>query len=1568
MPSKPIVVVLGMHRSGTSALTRGLDALGLSLGNHLIPGRFDNQKGFWEDAQVNEFNESLLLSLGYLWHSNTSNLSLDWEGPQLCQRKDDAVKLLSQKLPAEGIFAFKDPRTVVLLEFWQAVFAELELEPRYIFSHRNPLDTARSLAARDELPLDKSLYLWAISLLLFLQNTTEYRRVVVCYENLLEDPARELQRIVLGLDIPFELKPEALKEFADKFLDGGLKHHASGPEETIEAMSSLNGLQALYELATGLGTDQLSFGSEEYEQRLNTLQTRFERQQPLLKLHALAEQHVVALEQERDDLNQNVAELTDRSTALKSDFDASSAQLQSAYADLGQSNQALEKANEALTDVHSALEERTAEARKLNLELDRLGSEIDARDTHIEALNSEQAATREELTSTYQTLATRDRALETRSAEFTAAQSQQRVLEHQVHTLQIHADELQRSFSWRITAPLRWLVKNLVLRPVSILRAVAASIITIIWSLVPGGSNGGKRALKRALFTLFRFPLKYTGFYRDWVEYEEALRRADIDELPEGDQTAFSIEAAARRYEEAAYSQAPESPAAKLIAFYLPQFHQIPENNDWWGEGFTEWSNVKPALPQYDGHYQPHVPAELGYYDLTDNTVMQRQAEMAKQFGLGGFCFYFYWFKGKRLLESPVLDYLANQAIDFPFCLCWANENWSRTWDGLDKELLIAQDHSEEDDLALIEYLSKYFLDNRYIRIDGKPLLMVYHPSLLPDPIATAGRWREWCRNNGIGEIYLVTTHSFDAVDPATFGFDAATEFPPNNTAPAVITEHTPGLASDFEGIIYDWNSIAERSNNYVDPGYKLFPAVNPAWDNTARRKNRGAVFAGSTPRRYERWVGNAVNETRRRFAEPSEQLVFVNAWNEWAEGAHLEPDATYGFSYLNATRRALDAAPRNEGEGRPRLLVVGHDAAPHGAQYLALNMVKYLTRDFAFDVEVVLLEGGTLIEDYRHLTTVHCLEGADPAGSRARDLAIELKNRGFSSAISNTCVCGLFTQTLKESGFQVISLIHELAGVLESRGLAPEAKAIAGFADHVIVPSEVVAQGFRQFTDLPDSKLVLRPQGLYKRNRFRTPEQRAAARQELRQRYNLSQDQKIVLCAGYADKRKGIDLFVKAGLQVLKERQDVTFLWLGHWDTTLRAGIDKTIQASGLGENFLFVDLTQDTDPYFAGSDIYALTSREDPFPSVVMESLDVGVPVVGFDKAGGFTDLLNRGCGLLAPLLDNNSYADSILELLNNEDHRITLGECGERIVRAEFSFRHYLFDLLDMVGHKLKRVSVVLPNYNYENFLPARIDSILRQTYPIYELIVLDDASTDGSIEVIQEQLSEAHVDYRLILNEENSGSPFAQWMRGADLAQGEFLWIAEADDSAEPDFLETALKAMSNERVVLSYTESKQIDENDLQLATNYRYYTDDISREKWKTDYVETGKNEISQALAVKNTIPNVSAVVFKAAAFKQALHENYEEIISYRNAGDWVLYIRMLQGGDIAFFKEALNIHRRHSESVTISSFNRTQYDEIAKVQSFASDCYPPDENISDIAENYLCRLREQFSLSDTSW
>jgi len=347
--------------------------------------------------------------------------------------------------------------------------------------------------------------------------------------------------------------------------------------------------------------------------------------------------------------------------------------------------------------------------------------------------------------------------------------------------------------------------------------------------------------------------------------------------------------------------------SVRLIAFYLPQFHPIPENDRWWGKGFTEWTNVTQAKPNFRGHEQPRLPADLGFYDLRLAEVREAQADMARHYGVYGFCYYYYWFAGKRLLHRPLDEVLASGEPNFPFCICWANENWSRRWDGRESDVLIAQEHSDTDDLAFVKQLERLLLDRRYIRIRGRPLLLVYRIELLPDPARTAEIWREYCRNSGIGELFLASVQSFGSVnDPTRFGFDAAVEFPPHERA--VLLEPQPRMSnSNFTGVVYDYRATAEKFMRRPLPPYPFFRTVMPSWDNTARRQNKSDIFVNSTPEAYGRWLAHLVEQTRWLRA-PGERVVFVNAWNEWAEGNHLEPDQRHGHDYLEATRHALGA------------------------------------------------------------------------------------------------------------------------------------------------------------------------------------------------------------------------------------------------------------------------------------------------------------------------------------------------------------------------------------------------------------------------------------------------------------------------------------------------------------------------------------------------------------------------------------------------------------------------------------------------------------------------------------
>jgi Glycosyltransferase WbsX len=341
----------------------------------------------------------------------------------------------------------------------------------------------------------------------------------------------------------------------------------------------------------------------------------------------------------------------------------------------------------------------------------------------------------------------------------------------------------------------------------------------------------------------------------------------------------------------------------KALAFYLPQYHPIPENDEWWGKGFTEWRNVTKARPLFPGHYQPHVPGELGYYDLRVPEVREAQAELAREHGIHGFVYYHYWFHGRRLLERPFEEVLASGAPDFPFALCWANEEWTRGWDAQTGHVLVRQEFSEEDDLAHIRYLLRAFSDPRYITIDGRPLLLIYRPTLVPDVRRTSELWRREVQKAGFPDLYLCWVESWGPPPgdqgPTPFGLDASVGFMPLRGDEV----HAP-LETLRGHRVLDYQSAAEAEIKHLDRPWKRFPSVMVGWDNTARRARGATIFQGATPAHYEQWLQATADSLADVRAE--ENYLFILAWNEWAEGNHLEPDQRYGRAFLEATRSVL--------------------------------------------------------------------------------------------------------------------------------------------------------------------------------------------------------------------------------------------------------------------------------------------------------------------------------------------------------------------------------------------------------------------------------------------------------------------------------------------------------------------------------------------------------------------------------------------------------------------------------------------------------------------------------------
>jgi lipopolysaccharide biosynthesis protein/tetratricopeptide (TPR) repeat protein len=356
-----------------------------------------------------------------------------------------------------------------------------------------------------------------------------------------------------------------------------------------------------------------------------------------------------------------------------------------------------------------------------------------------------------------------------------------------------------------------------------------------------------------------------------------------------------------------------------LIAFYLPQFHPIPENDTWWGTGFTEWTNVTRTHPLYKDHRQPRLPAELGFYDLRLPEVRQAQAELARQYGLSAFCYYYYWFNGRRLLERPLDEVLTTGKPDFPFLICWANEPWSRNWDGFDRDILLPQTYEPGWTTHFARDVAPLLRDPRYFRLDGKPTLLIYRIGHIPEARAAVHQLRAALSEEGVPDVHLAAAWVWfpaDAempADPSGSGLDAYFEIPPHWLPAQALQPLPPGLADNFAGEIKDYNQTVRTTLAKLDEPVvgRRHRGAMVGWDPTARKGGRSVIFHGATPTNFRRWLRGIVTHERQ---QPGERIVFINAWNEWAEGAYIEPDREFGRGWLEAIASATQVEWRRPG------------------------------------------------------------------------------------------------------------------------------------------------------------------------------------------------------------------------------------------------------------------------------------------------------------------------------------------------------------------------------------------------------------------------------------------------------------------------------------------------------------------------------------------------------------------------------------------------------------------------------------------------------------------------------
>jgi len=997
----------------------------------------------------------------------------------------------------------------------------------------------------------------------------------------------------------------------------------------------------------------------------------------------------------------------------------------------------------------------------------------------------------------------------------------------------------------------------------------------------------------------------------------------------------------------------------RLIAFYLPQFHPIPENDLFWGEGFTEWRNVTKARPQFKGHTQPKLPGSLGFYDLRVPEVMKTQARLAKQYGIEGFCFHFYWFNGRRVLEKPIEQLLANPEIDIQFCINWANENWTRSWDGKEREVLIEQNHTAQDDIDFINEVKRFFDDPRYIKVDSKPVLMLYNPTLLPNASATAKRWRQRCKELGF-EIFLLVaeTHGFDSQSETWF--DGLVEFPPLRKLPEDAT-HKYELLDSFHGNVFDYADLASIHSTEQQVNFPVFKTVSPSWDNTARRNDKATIFAGSTPTLYQDWLTKAVNSTIVK-QNDKQRLVFVNAWNEWAEGAYLEPDAQYGYAYLNATARTLKKFDTDQAT----LIFTSHDANLGGAQNLILTLLQWLRSHTDLNIKIVCASNGVQKSRFESLYPTFIVDNDDHrAKHKVREELLRFCGDNVSAIFMNSVVSASLLDYLKPVDAPRILYAHELENSIEKfYGREKLSQSIHLF-DAIIGGSQPVIDNLVASYSIDKSiTSVLESFIVSSERKASSSQEHESAKQKVMDELGLDSKTKIVLGCGMIEWRKGPDLFVDVAKKLARSGvNNVSFVWIGPIPKG-KSIVDDYL--NGLEGFVKFIGEKTNFKPYFDAADVFLLPSREDPFPLVCLEAADSELPIITFTDNGGTPKFITTAkCGYTVPFEDTTAMADKLNLLVNDGKLKNELGKLGHNAVLNHYSDKSAGPKVLEKIRSicSLKpKVSIIVPAYNHGRFLRKRLDSIYKQSFQDFEVILLDDASNDETCTVLNEYKDNANT--RICINEHNQGSPFKQWAKGISMSNADIIWIAEDDDYCEHNFLKEMLPLFEDPDVSLAYSQSTAVDEDNNIMFSYMDYYKHEFNDYKrWLHQYKNSGQEEITHGLSLVNTIPNASAVVFRKFDTRQWQEQWATSVL----AGDWAFYLHALQQGKIAYLPSHLNYHRRHDQTMTRKTQNAaTRFKEVSEVHKDVLKLYQVDKNTKDKMKDKMRSIWKDVS-SDSS-
>ena len=631
-------------------------------------------------------------------------------------------------------------------------------------------------------------------------------------------------------------------------------------------------------------------------------------------------------------------------------------------------------------------------------------------------------------------------------------------------------------------------------------------------------------------------------------------------------------------------------------------------------------------------------------------------------------------------------------------------------------------------------------------------------------------------------------------------------------------------------------------------------------------------------------------------------------------------------------------------------LLLFSHFADGTGAPLLALNIAREL-RGLGFNLHIVLLRDGELHGRFAQYGAVHVLHSEKELDG----LFEEWRELNIRKAFLNTSISGAYAERLRAHGITVVTLVHELSATLVEMGYADKA-AVAKNSDRIVIPSTLIADDWAAHgTDLPEERTVVMPQPDYHSDLIPLddPEERRRKYLDLRRELKIPDNALVVMGCGSLEERKAPDVFFRVAAAVIQRDPRVYFIWVGDSGASFyKRKLELLILP--IADNARIQPYSP-LNPYYYGADVFFLPSKSDPFPTVALLASKVALPVVFCRTATGIRDLFGEVEGCSTGEYSEDAFVSLLLSLLKERNFRENCGAAFRKIYGERmYGFNTYVRRLHELAGGTLPKVTAIIPNYNYADYLPARLESVASQTFPVHEVLILDDCSTDNSAEVIAGLLEKYKTAFpggiRFLPNQENAGV-FRQWMSGVDHAAGDLIWIAEADDSCDPGMLAALVHAFEYDRKVqLAYVQSKLIDSDGKIFSDTFTQHTCQISRAKWHQIYIADSKTEIETALAIKNTIPNASAALIRKDAFKKIP----EELFSYRVIGDWFAYLHLIQGGRVAFYPVPLNLYRRHRESVVAKNIPLLLA-ELLRLNTYIAKTFPVSRyTVREMKKEYL--------------